>query len=558
MALHERTEPDLSYTDRAACEIGEIMNRMEIRKKQFGILSKMLGFVIAIMLVRLIGDLGMAYFSAALEMYILLQMLFTAGIPDCMARMIRSRMAKGQFKNAGKVTKAALGYCLVIGVAGSFFLLLAADPLMRSLKLPEAALTLKILAAAFFLQTLCVILQGYFQGMGSAMPSMVFGIIKQVFCLSFSLLFAHIMHDYGQKASALLHNEKFAGMYGACGAAIGFPCALLLAFCFLFAIYIGVGRRARRKNKEGMRLTEDGLEVLKLLLFSLLPTSGILFFLRLPVMAGMVFYLNKTQGDLAAFSAYGAYYGKYLVLVGIFSIFALLAAAGVENTVVSLVRKEENKNARNYLKGGMQSLFLLTVYFAMLLFVLAPGMLHLFFGKNAGEPAAGYLQNGFVVVLFLPMGIYFINILMGIGKSRTVLLNILVSFILFLLAVNIGLQVFEGGILALVYAVLVFTAANCLLNGFFLLRMLRCKLEWLPLFVLPAAAAVVSGICIFLLNKVIAPAVGDALSTLFCILLGGVVYLILLFVLRCIREEDLDVLPCGSVLQKIGMLLHLL
>lgn len=57
------------------------MNQMEIRKRQFGMVGKLLGFVIAIMLVRIIGDLGMAYFSAALEIYILLQMLFTAGVP---------------------------------------------------------------------------------------------------------------------------------------------------------------------------------------------------------------------------------------------------------------------------------------------------------------------------------------------------------------------------------------------------------------------------------------------------------------------------------------------
>ena len=534
------------------------MNQMEIRKKQFGILGKILGFVVAIMLVRLIGDLGMAYFAAALEVYILLQMLFIAGIPDCMARLIRSRMMKGQYKNAGKVTKVALIYCLVIGIVGSLFLFLSADSLMGLCKLPEAALTLKILAAAFFLQSLCAMMQGYFQGMGTAMPSMIFGIIKQIFCLSFSLLFAHMMHDYGEKVTALLHNEKFAGMYGASGAAIGFPCALLLSFCFLFAIYISAERRARRRNRDGMRLTEDGIEVLRILLVSLIPMSGILFFFRLPVMAGMVFYQNKVQGDLAAFSAYGAYYGRYLTLVGLFSVLALFAVAGVENRVLYSVRKEESKNARSYLAGGMQALFLLSACFAMFLLVLAPGMQQLFFGKNAGEQAVGYLRSGFAVVLFLPMGIYFADVLTGIGRIKTVLLNTRVSFILFLLAANIGLQALEGNILALVYAMLVFTAANCLLNGFFLLQALRCSPKWLTLLVLPAAAAFVSGICIFLLNKVIAPAVGDALSTLFCILLGGVVYLILLFVLRCIREEDLDVLPGGSVLQKIGILLHLL
>lgn len=533
------------------------MNQMEIRKRQFGMVGKLLGFVIAIMLVRIIGDLGMAYFSAALEVYILLQMLFTAGVPGCMARLVRTRMAKGQYKNAGKVAKATGGYCLIIGILGSIFLLFGAESFMRAVNLPEAALTLKILAAAFFLQALCAMLQGYFQGMGTAMPSMIFGIIKQVFCLSFSLLFTHMLYRYGLRASALLHNEKFAGMYGASGAAIGFPCALLLAFCFLFAIYISTARRMRRKNS-GMRLTEDGYEVLRLLLFSLLPVSGILFFFRLPIMAGMAFYQRHNQGSIEAFTAYGAYYGKYLVLVGIFSVLALFFSAGIENTVVHYLRKEESKNARSYLSGGMQALLLASAYFAMLLLVLAPGMLQLFFGENAGEQAVSYLRSGFAVVLFLPMGIFFAGILMGIGKSRTVLINTLVSFILFVLAANIGLNAMKGDVLALVIAMLVFTAAGCILNGFFLLRNVRCNPEWLQITVLPIVAAFVSGLCIFLLNKVIAPAIGEVLSTIFCFLLGGAVYLILLFVLRCIREKDLDVLPGGNVLFRIGMFLHLL
>ena len=137
-------------------------------------------------------------------------------------------------------------------------------------------------------------------------------------------------------------------------------------------------------------------------------------------------------------------------------------------------------------------------------------------------------------------------------------INTLISFVLFVLAANIGLNALKGDALALVIAMIVFTAAGCILNGFFLLRNVRCNPEWLQITVLPIVAAFVSGICIFLLNKVIAPAVGEVLATLFCFLLGGAVYLILLFVLRCIREKDLDVLPGGNILLRIGMFLHLL
>ncbi len=58
------------------------MNRMEIKKKQLMILSGMLLYVTVILLTNMIGDLGMAYFAAAAEFYMLFWLLLTAGIPD--------------------------------------------------------------------------------------------------------------------------------------------------------------------------------------------------------------------------------------------------------------------------------------------------------------------------------------------------------------------------------------------------------------------------------------------------------------------------------------------
>ncbi|MGN1147319.1 MAG: oligosaccharide flippase family protein [Lachnospiraceae bacterium] len=532
------------------------MNRMEIRKKQLIIITKILGFVTMIILANLIGNLGIAYFAAAAESYILLQLLFSSAVPDCAEKLIRSRMAKGQYKNADKVLVASVGYGIVAGILGSLLLFFLSGPVCRILHVPEAALTLKLLAPAFFMNTISAVLQGYFQGIGTAMPTVISGIMKQVFSLSFAALFGYMMQSYGEKAAALLHNSKYSAMYGAAGAALGILLAAFLTMCFLLLVYAGAGRKARAKTKEGMRLTEDGIEVLRLLLLSMLPVAGARALGRASVLVGLSVYQGVQADELTGLTAYGAFYGKYLMLTGIVAALAILLCTGVENTVVLAMKKEEYKNAKNHLIGGIQSIFMFTGFFAMLNFVLAPCLIKLFFGSD--DIAASCMRHGFLLMIFVPMGLYFAHILEGIGRKKTMLLDLLGSFGVFVIALMIGMKGTEGNILSLVYAQLCFAIVFCLSNGFFILRITRCNPEWLHVFVFPALASVVTGLCLLLLSKALISLTGEIFAVLICTAIGGICYLILIFVFRCITERDLYVIPGGKFLYKVGTFLHLL
>lgn len=536
------------------------MNQMESRKRQFTIGTRMLGLVTMILLVNLIGDLGMAYLGAALEVYMLLQLLFTACVPDCVEKLIRSRMAKGQYRNVDKVCKVALGYCLLVGILGCLLLLALAGLLTEGLlQIPEASLSLKLLAPAFFLNAVSAILQGYFQGIGTAMPTVVAGMVKQGFSLLFAVLFAYLLYGYGEKAAALLHSARFANMYGAAGAALGLLCGVLFAFVFLLLIYLGAGRRARKQKTEGMRLTEDSFDVLKLLAFSMAPAAAIGFLLRAGTLISLIFYQAGSEGSSERLVWYGAYYGKYLVLAGLFTAAALILCTRLEKQVIYAIKKEEYKGARDTLKGLMQTVFLFTVFFAAISMVLAPYLMKALFGEGSGtDYAITCMQHGFLLPVFLAMGISLGRILNGIGRRKPVLLNLLGAFIFQVLVAAIGLKVTGGNGLVLVYAQLLSAAVLCGLNGFFLLKAIRLNLEWLRMFLFPAIAAGVTGLCLFMLGKALITMLNAPLTFLLCLLAGVFCYLILLFVLRCIREKDLNLLPGGTVLGKIGNFLHLL
>ena len=59
-------------------------------------------------------------------------------------------------------------------------------------------------------------------------------------------------------------------------------------------------------------------------------------------------------------------------------------------------------------------------------------------------------------------------------------------------------------------------------------------------------------------EKVFGKTVGEVAIFVIGLFGGGLVYMVLLFVLRCIRKKDLYALPGGKILGKIGNILHLI
>ena len=536
------------------------MKQMEIKKRQLMIGTRVIGLAVLMLLTRLIGDWGMTYLAAALEVYMLLQILLTAYIPEGMSRLLRARMNKGQYKNAAKVRKAGFWYCLTVGAAGCVLLLTMADIFTGNfLKLPEAAFALRLLAPLFLIEAVRAVLEGYFQGIGTAMPTVIAGILKQVFILSFSLLFANALYGHGQKVSALLHTEKFTYMYGAAGVALGMVFAGILALGFLFFIYMGAGRRAVSRSQEGMRLTESTPEVLRLLLFTVVPEALPRFLLGAGIVGSLYLYGRLSPEQLpAGMASCGAFYAQYVLPTGFLTGLSLILCVGNRINLVSSMKKEEYKNAKNLLTGGIQTLLLCGGFFAVINLVLNPGLLRCLFGGQTGtDYGAACMQRGFLTVLLLPMGIYFMQILNGLGKKKLVLLNTLGAFGAFLLTAVIC-DLAQADSYAPVFALEVMAGVFCLLNGFFVMRALQYTPEWVHLFAMPVLAAAVTGLCLFLLNKALVSLLGVSGAVLLGVVIGCFCYIILLFTFHCVRSKELYLLPGGKILRKIGEILHIL
>ena len=128
---------------------------------------------------------------------------------------------------------------LVCEFLGDFF---AADVMEE----PMSAMALKVLGPALLLVSVMGVFRGYFQGLGTMMPTAVSQVLEQIFVLIGSIVGASVLYNYGDKVGALLHNKDYAPAYGAAGASIGPVIGAVIGLLFLIFVFAAYKKGAKK------------------------------------------------------------------------------------------------------------------------------------------------------------------------------------------------------------------------------------------------------------------------------------------------------------------------
>ena len=133
--------------------------------------TKLLGALYKIPLGNLLDREGMAHFYAAYNIYSLLLVLSTAGLPVALSRMVARAAAQRRFGAAGRCLRTGLALLGVMGLACSAVMCLLPDTLAAALHDGDAASALRALGPAVLLVCLSAALRGYTQGLGDMVPT---------------------------------------------------------------------------------------------------------------------------------------------------------------------------------------------------------------------------------------------------------------------------------------------------------------------------------------------------------------------------------------------------
>ena len=255
------------------------------------VIVKIIGLVFKIPMLRLLGSEGMGYFNSAYEIYALLCVISTSGLPVAMSLMI-SKEKDGIY--AERVFKSANRLFIILGAAGAALMLVFSYPL--ALFLGNYKSFFSIIAIAPTLLFICVAsaYRGYFQGHGDMVPTAVSQVIEAGSKLVLGLLFA-----------SLALNMGFGGEVAAAFAVFGLLCG-----CALSSVYLSLVKRYK-----GIRIsaatTHDTRQISRELIKTALPITVSAAVVSITKMIDMTMILRRL-GDIgysgeAAFSAYGSY-----------------------------------------------------------------------------------------------------------------------------------------------------------------------------------------------------------------------------------------------------------
>lgn len=352
------------------------MNQMDLKRKRYAIVSNVIFIINILVLSNIIGEQGIGYLAGAFECFVLIFLLTAYFLPEVTARLIRIRIQKGQGKNAHRVFKASLVLCVLYSAAGSLVLLCGAGFLMEKLfRVSYGAFTMQLLVPAYILSVFSQAFRGYFQGMGSAVPTGISRILEKLILFVLGLIFCFLFRSYGEKVSALLVNPEFSASFSSAGIAVGLDLAMLFVVLFLLFVYQTNKRNLKNNARETMRLSERMGELAYNVAAAILPWAAYGLMSRIPILGGMALYqqgiVENVKGGIGVC---GAFYGKYLAVVLLFSMIVKLPLVSLEGAVLGAYRREEFKSGREKLSCGVHFAIISGSFLSVMLAVLGDSL----------------------------------------------------------------------------------------------------------------------------------------------------------------------------------------
>lgn len=529
------------------------MNQTEVKRRQAGAFSNILTLVMIYILGQRIGEKGITYVAVAAEVCALSWLVVSGGLLDGLGRLLRSRKSKGQYRNVEKMRSSALILQAALGLCGSLAVMALASFLADHVfRIPYSGLILLAFAPLVLLRTVTEVLLGYFQGEGSEPPRMIAGVLRLIFLLGFGMLFLHLLGGYGEKVSRLLRQENFLAMYGGLGIALAALLAELFVILFLFMIYRG-SRRLEKRARQGGYSTESFWDCARYLCGSRWPQlfTGVLFFL--PFILGLLFCGRSAGEGEQLVLEYGLYAGKYLVVCGVGVCLVAIFVLPVIAKVFQCFKREENRFARTVFQSGVHICLVHGAFLSVFTAFMAPQLGELLCPENVRK-VTQMLQGGSFAIAFAALSGYFCRLLHSMGRKSSVLVAVCAADLLYLIIVlpSIG----KLGVLSLVYGGLAGAFVLCALSGAFAYRQMRTQIDWLGTLIVPLGAGGVAGLICLLAGKLLSPHLGSLVTLIVAFAAAGAVYWVLLLLLRNFKEQELDAIVGGQLINALGQLLR--
>ena len=552
------------------------MNDQPIKKQTFlqgtavlamaTVLVKLMGFLFKVPLNNIIGEDGFGYFNTAYDVYNVLLMISTTGLPVAMSRMISQAQTLGNHAQIKRIYRTSLYVFLTIGMVGSLGMLFFCRQLSVMVTTNENSwAAIAALAPCVLLICLVSAYRGFFQGQSNMTPTSVSQIFEAVTRLVVGLGLAWLVMKLTGEAAVraqgiVLAPGETAQDYGditlaAGGAILGVTLGSLISVVYLHHKFrqsnqiLSLGGGTAKSTRSTMK------ELLSIAVPITLGSAG----LQIINLFDTMIYMRRLTGALQwtekmADSAKGVYNFCQTVFALPCSFIPTITIAVIPAITASLTRKDLAE-AKATSESSVRTMALIAMPCAAGLFVMAEPVIRLLcstYTEDKIQLAATMLAILGLTVIFNSLVLLLNAIMQAHGDVVTPVVNMLIGGIIKIIVNYILVGQPNLNIVGAPIGTFICYISITALDLIAMKRHISARPAIFKNIIRPGLASAIMGAATFMVYRVLSNAISSwKLACLLSLAFAVVLYAVLVVFLRCLTYEDCMLLPKGEKIAKI-------
>ena len=528
-----------------------------------GIITRLIGIAYRIPVNNILGDEGQGFYGCAFSIYNIALLLTSYSLPLAVSKLVSARVSKKEYKNVMRIFKGALLFAIIVGAVVGIIVFVGAEFIageIMSLKL--SAYALRVLAPGLFIVAVMGVVRGFFQGMGTMVPTALSQIVEQIVNAIVSIIGASYLLEMGKKVKEAKENTSVPYAYGAAGGTLGTVSGALIGLIFLVLVMmLFYPTLKRRVQKDKTKNLEGYGDIYSVLLLTIAPVilSTAIYNISETLDQGIFSNIMVAQGHTEKETAelLGMFTGKYNTLINIPLAVANALGASLIPSLTATVASGTKKQIHAKINMVIRFVMMIAIPCAVGFLVLAEPILDLLYNGNIEIPAR-MLQLGAITVIFYCLSTVTNAILQGINKMKPPVKHGAISLVIHLIGLYIMLVFFKWEIYAVVAGNIIFSLSMCILNAHALKQAVRYQQEIKRTFLIPLGASAIMGVITFTTYFLIKIALPDAMATILALAFAVLVYGICLLKFGALTADEVVALPKGASIYKLLVKLHLM
>lgn len=506
---------------------------------------KLIGALYKIPLNAIIGEQGFGYFYTAYEIYSVLLLISTAGLPVAVSRMISASSALGHYNQVRRTYRTAWAMFTGLGVLSTGLMMVFCRQLADFQEQPNAWFAILCLGPSALFVCVISAYRGFFQGQGNMLPTSISQVLEAV---------TKLIVGIGAAVALLSFTQSYA--YAAGGAILGVTVSCLVSMIYLWICF---RKEYDRLPKSTEAVYSYGTTAKSLLAIAVPVTIGFTGLQILSVIETRVYMVQLLGSGVSQDSA-DTMKGIYNMCQTIFNMpcsFISPITVSIIPAITGLLTTGNEKAVKATEESAARITALIALPCAVGLFILAEPVTALL-GGYTGENLvlAGQFMALLAVSIVFYATVQLTNaILQAHNHAVAPVVHMLICGVVRLVAVGVLVSNPNIGLTGVPIAGILCNGAIAVMNVVAIYRIMPQKPNFVRSFLRPVLPAAVMGLGVLAVYRGLDMVTDSRL--LLCgipVVVGVGLYCAMVVVCKVITREDCLLLPKG---EKIAQLLHL-